>query len=95
MKIPVVEIGDVVHMSASDNKCMVGIISAITDDHEKLGSVIIYLFPPTPTAMPVCIPELISHHRPENENDKKKGTWHLRSECCGGAKRIKNNRLVH
>ena len=95
---PKLEVGDDIHICNINNFCMLAKVAGLAETYEKDGKVVVYLMPPIPTAVATCLPNMPEHYTPANKDDKKRDTWHSKSECIGGCKRMvpgNVNRLVH
>ncbi len=90
---PELNLTNSIHVCGAGNGCIGGFVSGITDTYDEDGKIVAHLMIPQPGMPCVCSPEFIPYHKPKNERDKRKGTWHLECDCIGGVKRMSDTRL--
>lgn len=95
-KFPEIDVGDMVHSCGMDNYCVATVVSAIFTNYNENGIITAHIAFPAPNTPIICNNTPIKYHKPESKDDRPIRTWHLRSECIGGCKRLEApGRIMH
>lgn len=93
---PDIYLSEAVHCCGENNNCIAAMITGIPLDYEHTGRVIMHLLLPIPTSYATCHKEMVRYHKPKNQEDKPKRTWHTVMDCheVGGCKRMNTSNLI-
>lgn len=93
--IPEINVADHVHVYNAEGYCVASIVSAILENYDEDGSIIVHSSFPSPNVPTICNPTPVTYRKrmPESGDFMVK-TWHTLSECKN-PKRMKMARIIH